>query len=136
MEVLVLQVFVSLMLVGGSLLLVAIAPFANQLPLPVQRCMTVLPFIDLDPAVRADTRASTDWRLRMWEVVLPDIPKYLWVGKGCTANATDTPTSTGSGRYLAASSTVATSVLSGSSTGNTSPKAMSRTVGDKVMWPS
>jgi len=77
------------LLVGGSLLLVAIAPFARQLPLPVQRCMTVLPFMDLDPMVSSDTRASTDWRVRMWEVVLPDIPKYLWVGKGCTANATD-----------------------------------------------
>jgi hypothetical protein len=77
-----------LILVSGTLSFAAIIPFANKLPLSVQRCLTLLP-LDFHPAATMDAKASTDWRLRMWEVLIPEIPKYLFVGKGYTASAAD-----------------------------------------------
>jgi len=38
---------------------------------------------------KADAQASTEWRVQMWRVLIPEIPKYLWLGKGFTASATD-----------------------------------------------
>src|SRR5262249_20404867 len=76
-------------LIGATLVLTVCAPVANKLPLSAQRCLTVLPFFNVDPVVRADAMVSTDWRLRMWKIVMPDIPKYLFVGKGCGADGKD-----------------------------------------------
>lgn len=70
------------------LVFVALIPIARSLPLSVQRSLTMLP-IDVDPAAIADAKASSDWRLQMWQVLVPEIPKYLWVGKGYTASPAD-----------------------------------------------
>ena len=71
-----------------SIVLASLVPIAHRLPLPVQRCFTVLPY-NLSPIARADAKASTEWRLKMWEVLVQEVPKYLWKGKGCGASATD-----------------------------------------------
>jgi O-antigen ligase len=76
------------LLVTGILGLAMLVPFANKLPLSIQRSLTILP-LELHPEVRMDTKASTEWRLRMWQVLWPEIPKYFWVGKGFTASASD-----------------------------------------------
>lgn len=81
------RVLPSLLIIGVLVGLFMIT-FAQSLPLSVQRSLSVLP-IEVDPAAKADADASTDWRLRMWKVLLPEIPKYFWLGKGYTANATD-----------------------------------------------
>ena len=71
------------------LLLTAITvPLANRLPLSVQRCLTVFP-LDLDPSAIEDARGSTQWRLEMWRLIVPDIPKYFWVGKGFAIDPKD-----------------------------------------------
>jgi len=71
------------------LLLTAITvPLANRLPLSVQRCLTVFP-LDLDPSAIDDARGSTQWRLEMWRLIVPDIPKYFWVGKGFAIDPKD-----------------------------------------------
>jgi len=54
---------------------------SNRLPLPVQRCLTVLP-LKLDPAAVEDARGSTMWRIEIWRTLLPDVPTYFWLGKG------------------------------------------------------
>ena len=72
----------------GVLLLLAILPFANRLPLAVQRCLTVLP-LDLDAAAVENARGSTDWRLEIWRSITPDIPKYFWLGKGYAIDPKD-----------------------------------------------
>ena len=68
--------------------LALLIPFARQLPIPIQRALSLLP-VDIDPAVRFDADASSDWRVRMWKVLLPEIPKYFFLGKGFTASASD-----------------------------------------------
>lgn len=56
-------------------------PFANKLPLSVQRTISFLP-VDIDPNTRLDAQGSIEWRVGMWERVIQEVPKYLLVGKG------------------------------------------------------
>jgi hypothetical protein len=61
---------------------------ADQLPMQLQRAVSILQ-VKVDPAVRADVIGSTQWRLDMWRTLLPEIPQYLWMGKGYAINPTD-----------------------------------------------
>jgi hypothetical protein len=75
-------------LLTGTILLALAFPYANKMPKPIQRCLSILP-VDIDPAVRMDAMNSTEWRLRMWEILLPEVPHYLFIGKGCAVNSAD-----------------------------------------------
>jgi len=81
------RIFLALvlaMVVGGACLTV----FAPKLPLSVQRTLTVLP-IEVDPAARADAQASIDWRVEMWKMLLPEVRRYFFLGKGYALDPTD-----------------------------------------------
>jgi O-antigen ligase len=56
-------------------------PLVSRLPMTVQRALAVLP-LKIDPVARADAEGSTEWRIRMWKAVLPQVPQYLLLGKG------------------------------------------------------
>ena len=56
-------------------------PFADKLPMSIQRSLTFLP-IHLDPEAEQNAKGSTEWRLEMWREALPLVPKYLILGKG------------------------------------------------------
>ncbi len=77
-------------IVTGSLvlLLAASIPFSTKFPAAVQRALSFLP-IPVEETVRADAAGTAEWRLLMWKILLPDIPKYLWLGKGFTYDGTD-----------------------------------------------
>lgn len=62
---------------GGTL----IVSFASHLPFTFQRSLAFLP-LDISSDARLDAQASTEWRLDMWEALLPQVPKYLLLGKG------------------------------------------------------
>lgn len=53
----------------------------ERMPLTIQRSFSFLP-VDVDPRAKADAVATVDWRVTMWRVMVPEIPKYLWLGKG------------------------------------------------------
>jgi len=74
---------------SGVLGLVALVPLVQHLPLSIQRSLSMLPLLEVDAAVRADAKSSTDWRLQMWEVLIPQIPKYFWMGKGYSTSEAD-----------------------------------------------
>jgi hypothetical protein len=74
--------------IAAALLVIVILPFANRLPLSVQRCLTIFP-LDLDRAAAENAQASSDWRVEMWRAVIPDIPKYFWLGKGYALDPKD-----------------------------------------------
>jgi hypothetical protein len=76
------------LLIAGLFTFVGVLVFVDKLPFSVQRTLSVLP-INVSPAVRADTAASTNWRLEMWRVLWLEIGEYFWIGKGYTASATD-----------------------------------------------
>jgi hypothetical protein len=77
-----------LVLLGAVLLGAVLVGFAERLPLSVQRSLSFLP-ITVHPAARQDAQGTLDWRLQMWRVVLPEVPQYLWLGKGYTFSGTD-----------------------------------------------
>jgi hypothetical protein len=62
--------------------------FSDKLPGPFQRCLTILP-LKLNPDVRLNAEASTNWRLQIWESLLPQIPRYLLLGKGLGIDSND-----------------------------------------------
>ncbi len=81
----VLPTTITLAVLGGALLFA----FAPSLPRSIQRSFAFVPMIHIDPAVRADADFSNEWRIRMWEEVLPDVPHYLILGKGYSFDPKD-----------------------------------------------
>jgi hypothetical protein len=74
---------VALVLVSAALV-----PFANRLPISVQRCLTILP-LELDQVAIQNAQSTADWRIEMWRAVLPDVGTYLWLGKGYSLDPKD-----------------------------------------------
>ncbi len=76
----------------GALCLTPMLIFAPKLPEAVQRSLAVfLPIlpVNIDPTVRLDAVNSSEWRVEMWKAVLPDVPKYLLLGKGYSLDPVD-----------------------------------------------
>jgi hypothetical protein len=67
---------------GGAFLMLD----GRSLPYPIQRSLSFLPAINLDPMVRQDADGSTTWRVQIWRRMLPEVPKYLIKGKGYAMN--------------------------------------------------
>lgn len=65
-----------------------IFPFADKLPLSVQRSLSFLP-VEIDPLARRDAQISLDWRLYMWKALLREVPQYLFPGKGYAMSPSD-----------------------------------------------
>lgn len=76
-------VALGLILAGGICV-----SFSDRMPLPVQRCLAIFP-LKLDPYARLSAEASSNWRLEIWKFLLPQIPQYLFLGKGLTFDAND-----------------------------------------------
>jgi hypothetical protein len=72
-----LPIFVLILVFVGALLV----GFVRDLPLNVQRTLSVLP-LPVDPLAKADAEASSEWRIKIWKRVIPQIPQYLLLGKG------------------------------------------------------
>lgn len=71
------------LLCGGGLVIL----FAARMPFAIQRSMTFVPGLQLDPMARLSAETSTAWRVQMWQEVIPQIPQYLLVGKGYSFSA-------------------------------------------------
>lgn len=80
-----LAVFSGILLVGGTLVLTQ----AERLPLVMQRTISFLPLVPVSPLAKASADDSTEWRVGMWKVLLPEIPKYLLLGKGFSIDASE-----------------------------------------------
>jgi hypothetical protein len=74
----------------GSLLVGAliVLPQADRLPPVAQRALSFLPG-KFDPLTVESAQATIAWRVEMWKQVLPDVPKYLFHGKGYVLDPTD-----------------------------------------------
>lgn len=79
-----LPAIVLTVVLGGALM----TAFATSLPLSVQRSLAFLP-INIDPVAKIDAQGSSEWRIRMWQNVLPEIPEHLLVGKGYLFSGTE-----------------------------------------------
>jgi len=70
-------VLAGLGILAGSLCLTQI----QHMPFSIQRTLSFLP-LDVDPGVLQNAEASSQWRIEMWKVIAPEIPNYLFKGKG------------------------------------------------------
>ncbi|EEF57251.1 O-antigen ligase family protein [Pedosphaera parvula] len=80
----ILPILILFLILGGTLTV----SMVDKMPLSIQRSLSFLP-IKIDPIAERDARASSDWRLQMWATVLPQVPKYLILGKGYSINASE-----------------------------------------------
>ena len=78
-----------IVLMAALAMLLLLLPFARSLPRPIQRAISVLPVVEIDPAVRRAAEGSSEWRIKMWKSLLPEIPKYFWLGKGLGINSAE-----------------------------------------------
>lgn len=76
-----------------------VIPLGSKLPYSFQRVLTILPpsVIQLRSDARQDAKDSLDWRIQMWTALLPQIPKYFWVGKGYAISVEDYDAEMGAG---------------------------------------
>lgn len=79
-----LPIFALMAILVGTLLVT----FAQRLPLNVQRTLSVLQ-LPVSDEVKLDAEASSEWRINIWRRVVPQIPRYLLLGKGLGINASD-----------------------------------------------
>jgi hypothetical protein len=76
------------MVLAAVLAAAILVPVAPKLPYTFQRALAFLP-LQIDPLARQDAEGSSEWRLKMWTAILPEVPKYLWLGKGYALSAFD-----------------------------------------------
>jgi hypothetical protein len=81
------KVMITLM-VAGVLGGAVLAGFADRLPFAVQRALSMLP-LSLDYEVQQSAEHSSQWRIEMWKATLPQVPQYLFKGKGYNLSADD-----------------------------------------------
>lgn len=74
---------------AALVLCLPLAPFADKLPLPIQRTLSVVPIIKVSSQASADAQATSEWRIKMWKILLPQVPRYFWLGKGFQANTSE-----------------------------------------------
>lgn len=80
--------YLPIVAIGIILVSIVTLPFVTKLPYSMQRALSVLP-IKVDPVARADAKTSTQWRVEMWKIVIPQIPHYFWKGKGYAIEPSD-----------------------------------------------
>jgi len=76
-------------LLAVSLLGVALlVPLASRLPLSIQRTISFLPF-PVDAVARENAQKSNEWRIGMWQELIPEARDYFWKGKGLEVSGVD-----------------------------------------------
>ncbi len=71
---------ISAVLASSSLFVMG--QLAVIFPAVIQRMLTIIPFSNTSPDVMAEAGGTISWRILLWKETLPEIPKYLWLGKG------------------------------------------------------
>jgi hypothetical protein len=77
--------FLIVAILGGA----GLVAFSAKLPLPVQRSLSLIPGLQLDPVAKYNAEVTVEWRLQMWKLLLPEVPRYFWIGKGYTMDPTE-----------------------------------------------
>src|SRR5581483_6280157 len=61
---------------------IAVFALSPSLPLSLQRAVSFIPGVRVSSEVAVNADESWQWRLDMWKVLLPEVPRYLVLGKG------------------------------------------------------
>ena len=82
------KIFVLWLLIGlaGLGFLIVATP---MLPPTIQRTVSFIPFLDIDPQIALTSKQSSQFRFDMWkDYCIPNIPKYLLIGRGLAQDIT------------------------------------------------
>jgi hypothetical protein len=63
--------------------------YVDRLPFNIQRTLTIVPGLHVNEQASRSAEDSSGWRLDMWRHVLPEVPKYLLLGKGFALTAAE-----------------------------------------------
>ncbi len=64
----------------------------NSMPYTVQRALSVIPGMDVNPSIVENGKSSNEWRFQMWKWALDSRTRFIknyWLGDGCTYNFKD-----------------------------------------------
>jgi len=67
---------------GGASAFLLLLLVASDLPLPIQRTISWVPFVDVSYEATASALATTRWRLELWREMLRMLPDYWLIGRG------------------------------------------------------
>lgn len=88
-------VFLSVGILGA----LALIPLSEHLPYTFQRAISFLPY-KVGDAAKLNAAQSAEWRFQMWQAILPEVSKYLLLGKGYVLSQRDfNIMTTGEGLY-------------------------------------
>jgi len=79
----------------GVSMAVLVVPLSTHLPYSIQRALSFLP-LEVNRTVQQDAKQSWEWRVKLWKLLLPQIPKYLLLGKGYAVSSMEFDLITGS----------------------------------------
>ncbi|PWU18499.1 MAG: hypothetical protein C5B50_08930 [Verrucomicrobia bacterium] len=77
--------WMPVMVLCGILAAAVTIPLVPKLPFTFQRTISFLP-VEISPEARASAESTSEWRLGIWKEALPEVPKYLFLGKGLSIN--------------------------------------------------
>ena len=69
------------LVMAGIVASAVLVPLASHLPVNFQRALSFLP-VNISMEARLSADNSSEWRLAMWNALLPQIPEHLLLGKG------------------------------------------------------
>ncbi len=72
----------------GVLCAAPVLLYLDHMPRAIQRTLAFLP-VTIDPSVREEAEASSQWRFDMWAEALKEVPRYLLLGKGYAIDPTE-----------------------------------------------
>jgi hypothetical protein len=80
-----------MLIFAGALGAVSLIPIASKLPFTFQRVLAIVPegILQIDAKARMDAEGSSQWRIDLWESILPQVPTHLLLGKGYTITRED-----------------------------------------------
>jgi len=81
--------WLAIWVIGCTVAMGVLYSSASRLPTPVQRALAVIPLMPVSSVVRLDAAGTIEWRQELWQALLQDVPRYLWVGKGLTISSRD-----------------------------------------------
>lgn len=73
---------VLLLLTMATALVGGLVKFSEDLPIGVQRAISVLPGVKVDAVAAADATATLRDRIEVLKLGIQDVPRYLWIGRG------------------------------------------------------
>ena len=65
--------------------------FARHLPVSYQRTLSAIPFTHVSYEAKISAEQTSSWRMEIIERILPEVPRYLLLGKGHAFHPRDVP---------------------------------------------